>query len=180
MARIIMKSPYLKPNSGGRKHRGNYAKYIATREGVEIAEDTTKHLHATVKQEALIRQLLKDFPDSTDFHEYGDYKGNPTRENATELINLAGNYIGWIILIPFFCAVPFALDGIMIGATESRVMRNAMFVAAAAFFALHFGLYPLIGNNALWAAFTLYMLLRGMCQYLMTNRLGTLYAKAEV
>ena len=101
-------------------------------------------------------------------------------ENATELINLAGNYIGWIILIPFFCAVPFALDGIMIGATESRVMRNAMFVAAAAFFALHFGLYPLIGNNALWAAFTLYMLLRGMCQYLMTNRLGTLYAKAEV
>ena len=100
-------------------------------------------------------------------------------ENASKLINLAGSYIGWIILIPFFCAVPFALDGIMIGATESRVMRNAMFVAAATFFALHFGLYPLIGNNALWAAFTLYMLLRGMCQYLMTNRLGTLYAKAE-
>ena len=87
MARIIMKSPYLKPNSGGGKHRGNYAKYIATREGVEMAEDTTKHLHATVKQEALIRQLLKDFPDSTEFHEYGDYKSHPTRENATELIS---------------------------------------------------------------------------------------------
>lgn len=99
--------------------------------------------------------------------------------NAAELIALAGHYIGWIIMIPFFCAVPFALDGIMIGATESRVMRNAMFIAAAAFFTLHFGLYPLIGNNALWAAFTLYMLLRGVCQYLMTNRLGTLYAKAE-
>lgn len=87
MARIIMKSPYLKPNSGGGKHRGNYAKYIATREGVEIAEDTSKHLHATVKQEDLIRQLLRDFPDSTDFHEYGDYKRSPTRENATELID---------------------------------------------------------------------------------------------
>lgn len=82
-----MKSPYLKPNSGGGKHRGNYAKYIATREGVEIAEDTSKHLHATVKQEDLIRQLLRDFPDSTDFHEYGDYKRSPTRENATELID---------------------------------------------------------------------------------------------
>ena len=82
-----MKSPYLKPNSGAGKHRSNYAKYIATREGVELAEDTTKHLHATVKQEDLIRQLLRDFPDSADFHEYGDYKRAPTRENATELIS---------------------------------------------------------------------------------------------
>ena len=99
--------------------------------------------------------------------------------NAAELIDLAGNYIGWIICIPFFCAVPFALDGIMIGATESRVMRNAMFVAAAAFFALFFSLYPIIGNNALWAAFTLYMLLRGICQFWMTDRLETLYKKAS-
>ena len=87
MARIIMKSPYLKPGTAGGKHAGNYAKYIATREGVELAEDTLKHLPATVKQEQLIRQILRDFPDSTDFHEYGDYKQNPTRENATEFIS---------------------------------------------------------------------------------------------
>lgn len=87
MARIIMKSPYLKPGTVGGKHAGNYVKYIATREGVELAEDTLKHLPATVKQEQLIRQILRDFPDSTDFHEYGDYKQNPTRENATEFIS---------------------------------------------------------------------------------------------
>ena len=83
MARIIMKSPYLKPNSGGGKRRSNYAKYIATREGVEIAEDTSKHLPATVKQEDLVRQLMRDFPDSKEFHEYQDYKQKPTRENAS-------------------------------------------------------------------------------------------------
>ncbi|MBQ9167379.1 MAG: SEL1-like repeat protein [Oscillospiraceae bacterium] len=87
MARIIMKSPYLKPNSGGGKHRSNYAKYIATREGVELAEDTTKHLPATVKQEDLVRQLMRDFPDSKELHEYQDYKQKPTRENASELIS---------------------------------------------------------------------------------------------
>ena len=99
--------------------------------------------------------------------------------NAAAILTEAGHYIGWVILIPFFCAVPFALDGIMIGATESRVMRNAMFVASAGFFALFFSLYPLVGNNALWAAFTLYMLLRGACQFLMTKRLQTLYEKAS-
>lgn len=99
--------------------------------------------------------------------------------NAAAILTEAGRYIGWVIMIPFFCAVPFALDGIMIGATESRVMRNAMFVASAGFFALFFSLYPLVGNNALWAAFTLYMLLRGACQFLMTKRLQTLYEKAS-
>ena len=36
MARLILKSPYLKP--GGKKSPGGYLKYIATREGVEMAE----------------------------------------------------------------------------------------------------------------------------------------------
>ena len=87
MARIIRKSPYLKPNGGGGKHRSNYAKYIATREGVELAEDTSKHLPATVMQENLVRQLMRDFPDSKELHEYQDYKQKPTRENASELIS---------------------------------------------------------------------------------------------
>lgn len=82
-----MKSPYLKPNAKGRKHAARYARYIATREGVVLAEDTQKHLPATVKQNDFIRQLLKDFPDGKDLHEYGDYLQNSTRENASEFIS---------------------------------------------------------------------------------------------
>ena len=87
MARIIMKSPYLKANGKSGNRAGNYARYIATREGVEIAEDTGKYLPATVKQEALVKQILKDFPDSVDLHEYADFQQNPTRGNASELID---------------------------------------------------------------------------------------------
>lgn len=87
MARIIMKSPYLKANGKAGKHAGNYVRYIATREGVQMAEDTQKHLPATMKQEALLKQLLRDFPDSTELHEYVDYKQNPTKGNASELID---------------------------------------------------------------------------------------------
>ena len=36
----------------------------------------------------------------------------------------------------------------------------------------------LIGNNALWLAFTLYMFLRGVLQYFMTHSLRTIYRKA--
>jgi len=102
-----------------------------------------------------------------------------TAENAAEIVALAGQYIVWIILIPIASAMPFIMDGIMVGATESRIMRNSMFWATAAYFAIYYAGYPLIGNNALWLAFTLYMFLRGILQYFMTRRLHDIYVKAE-
>jgi hypothetical protein len=62
LARLILKSPYLKP--GGTKSPGGYLKYIATREGVEIAEDTSRHLPATAEQQKQIAKLrnCQNFP----------------------------------------------------------------------------------------------------------------------
>ena len=76
-------------------------------------------------------------------------------ENATHIIGMAGRYIIWIILIPLACTMPFIMDGIMVGATETRIMRNSMFLATAAYFAIYYEFYRFIGNNALWLAFTL-------------------------
>jgi putative efflux protein, MATE family len=70
------------------------------------------------------------------------------------------------------------MDGIMVGATETRVMRNSMFWATAAYFGIFYVGYAIIGNNALWLAFTLYMFLRGVLQYFMTHRLRSIYVKA--
>ena len=80
MARLILKSPYLKP--GGKKSPGGYLKYIATREGVEMAEDTSRHLPATADQQKQIKALIKKHPQSKESHEYEDYLANPTRGNA--------------------------------------------------------------------------------------------------
>ena len=85
MARLILKSPYLKP--GGKKSPGGYLKYIATREGVEMAEDTSRHLPATAEQQKQIAKLLKQHKDCKDSHEYQDYLANPTRGNADAFIS---------------------------------------------------------------------------------------------
>ncbi|MDE5621697.1 MAG: MATE family efflux transporter [Alistipes sp.] len=99
--------------------------------------------------------------------------------NAEAILATAGRYIVWIILIPIASAMPFIMDGIMVGATETRIMRNSMFWATAAYFAIFYAGYPLIGNNALWLAFSLYMFLRGAAQYLLSDRLRTIYRKAR-
>ena len=103
-------------------------------------------------------------------------------DGATEadmILEYAERYIGWIIMIPLVCSLPFMMDGIMVGATQSRIMRNSMLFASAAYFALFFALQPLLGNNALWLAFTSYMALRGIFQYFMADRLKAIYRQAE-
>ena len=84
MPRIIMKSPYIKPNS--KTHIGNYVSYIATRDGVEKADSTQKFMEATEKQKQIIKKLISDYPDSKNLYEYQDYLDKPNRGNADELI----------------------------------------------------------------------------------------------
>ncbi|MFR9593251.1 MAG: MATE family efflux transporter, partial [Rikenellaceae bacterium] len=95
--------------------------------------------------------------------------------NRNDILALAGEYIGWIMVIPVAGAFPFLMDGVMVGASFTHVMRNSMIVAAASYFVLYYAFFPFIGNNALWLAFTSFMMLRGVVQYLMTGRLRDVY-----
>ena len=84
MARLIVKSPYIKCN--GSQSATGYMKYIATRERVEILPDDRP---PTRKQEQLITKLSKDFPGVKELLEYEDYAQHPTKANASALITLA-------------------------------------------------------------------------------------------
>ena len=83
MARLIVKSPYIKCGAG--QSAGGYLKYIATRERVEIIPDDRP---PTNKQEQLIAKLVKDFPDAKELMEYEDYLSHPTKATASALITL--------------------------------------------------------------------------------------------
>ncbi len=87
MARLVTKFKYLKPTS--RQNIGGYAKYIATREGVEKIDETYKLGYVSGKQKQLIAKILRDFPDAKDMHEYEDYLKAPNVGNASEFISRA-------------------------------------------------------------------------------------------
>ena len=84
MAQIIAKFGYLKGKS-----RGGYAKYIATREGVEKLDESLRDRPVTQAQQEFIQKLLMDFPDSKDLLEYEDYQKSPTLGSASEFISAA-------------------------------------------------------------------------------------------
>ena len=84
MARLILKSPYLKCD--GNSSVSGYLRYIGTRERVEVLPDDRP---PTRKQEQLIRKLTKDFPSSKELDEYSDYEAKPTKANASAFITRA-------------------------------------------------------------------------------------------
>ncbi len=85
MAGLIVKSPYIKcGGSGG--GAGGYARYIGTRERVELLPDDRP---PTRRQEQLVRDLERDFPDTTSYPEHVAYTEQPTKACASEYISAA-------------------------------------------------------------------------------------------
>jgi multidrug resistance protein, MATE family len=72
----------------------------------------------------------------------------------------AVTYLGWAALSPIVSVWGFQLDGIFIGCTRTRELRNAMMISVAAFFVAEPLLERLWGNHGLWAGFLIFMLLR--------------------
>ncbi len=87
MAKLILKWRYFK--SGTPRHGEHYVKYIATREGVEKCDESWKYEPPTDQQLRLIKDILKDFPQSKDCFEYQDYTNTPTKASASEFISRA-------------------------------------------------------------------------------------------
>ena len=80
-------------------------------------------------------------------------------------------YYLYMILIPVITFAAFIWDGIYIGATAARGIRNTMLIASLlVFLPAWYFLMPLYGNHGLWIAFLLFMVARGLSMTLMWKR----------
>ena len=71
-------------------------------------------------------------------------------------------YLPWAVLSPLVSVWAFQLDGVFIGATRGRVMRNAMLAAFAGYLAALAVFVPMWANHGLWFSFMILMGLRGV------------------
>jgi len=83
-----------------------------------------------------------------------------TQDRQVQAIARSFNHMAAIYIFISFAA--FQLDGIFIGVTQTRQMRNATLVALFAFVGLSFLLTPFWANFGLWIAFIGYVLARAL------------------
>ncbi|KTT29379.1 XRE family transcriptional regulator [Pseudomonas oryzihabitans] len=80
-------------------------------------------------------------------------------------------YLPYLALLPLIAMASYLLDGLFIGATRAREMRNAMLLALL--LALPLGwLLRGLGNHGLWLAFLTFMALRGLISAALAWRLA--------
>lgn len=89
-----------------------------------------------------------------------------------EVINEANHYLFWLTLFPIISVIAFVWDGVFIGITASKAMRNTMLISTfLIFFPGYFILHPYFKNHGLWMAFLLFFVARGLTQTLIAKRL---------
>ncbi|PAU70615.1 MATE family efflux transporter [Vreelandella alkaliphila] len=71
----------------------------------------------------------------------------------------AASYLPWMVVMPLIAVWSYLLDGVFIGTTAVREMRNSIFIGLAIYLPTWW-LSQGLGNHGLWLAFTLFMFTR--------------------
>jgi len=90
---------------------------------------------------------------------------------------LTARYLPWVAALPVLSVWGFQLDGIFIGATRARELRDSMVISFVVFFALAVVLQRVFGNHGLWCAFCAWMVMRGLMLGLRLPRVERLFAE---
>jgi MATE family multidrug resistance protein len=81
---------------------------------------------------------------------------------AGDVREQARAFLPWMVAAPVLGIAAWMLDGIFIGATRTRDMRNMMVLSAAVYFAAAWPLMGAWGNHGLWAALSLSFVARAI------------------
>lgn len=79
-----------------------------------------------------------------------------------EVREAARDYLVWAAVTPLIANWAFMLDGIFIGATRSRALRNAMVLSLSGYLLADYLLRGAFGNDGLWMAMLVFNVLRGL------------------
>jgi MATE family multidrug resistance protein len=81
---------------------------------------------------------------------------------SPEVRAVSREYLPWMVALPPVGIAAWMLDGIFIGATRTRELRNAMLISAAVYGAALAVLLPAFGNHGLWASLMVLNVMRGV------------------
>ena len=85
---------------------------------------------------------------------------------------LADAYLVYVVVLPLVGIIAFQMDGVYIGSTWSKQMRNLMVASLVIYFAAWSVLQPLYGNDGLWIALLLFQGARSIAFRIMLPKLA--------
>ena len=76
--------------------------------------------------------------------------------------NISYQFSIWLILLPFISSFCYQFDGIFIGASQTKELRDAMFISVTLYLLSSYFLVQNFENLGLWISFTMFLFLRAL------------------
>ncbi|MDC6447708.1 MATE family efflux transporter [Alphaproteobacteria bacterium] len=91
-----------------------------------------------------------------------------------DIKNLSFSYSYWVVIIPFISSFCFQFDGIFIGASQTKELRNAMIISVSIYIVCSLFLISSFGNSGLWISLCIFFVLRALTLFFY---LGKIYQR---
>jgi MATE family multidrug resistance protein len=93
--------------------------------------------------------------------------------------NLSSSYAVWLILMPLISSFCYQFDGIFIGASQTKELRNAMIFSVFSYLLMSLYLTKLMGNTGIWISLCLFMVLRALSLFYYLDRIYLRFRKVK-
>ena len=93
--------------------------------------------------------------------------------------NLSFSYAVWLILMPLISSFCYQFDGIFIGASQTKELRNAMIFSVFSYLLMSLYLTKLMGNTGIWISLCLFMVLRALSLFYYLDRIYLRFHKVK-
>ena len=80
-------------------------------------------------------------------------------------------YSSWVVIIPFISSFCFQFDGIFVGASQTKELRNAMIISVGIYVLSSFYLLANFGNTGLWISLCIFFIARALTLFLYLGKI---------
>ena len=88
-----------------------------------------------------------------------------------EVRKLSSSYVIWLIILPLISSFCYQFDGIFIGASQTKELRNAMIFSVLSYLIISIVLTKLLLNNGIWISLCIFMILRALSLFYYLNKI---------
>ena len=80
-------------------------------------------------------------------------------------------YSNWVVIIPFISSFCFQFDGIFVGASQTKELRNAMIISVGIYVLSSFYLLANFGNTGLWISLCIFFIARALTLFVYLGKI---------
>ena len=97
--------------------------------------------------------------------------------DINEIRELSSSYAVWLIILPVISSFCYQFDGIFIGASQTKELRNAMIFSVFSYLLISILLIKFLFNNGIWISLCIFMILRAISLFYYLDKIYLRFRK---